>query len=476
MGTYMTPVIQEVSLLTLGVVGLILGIITREKKNQWILIILQSGLLGMIALLYCFMFSPMEVLFQEHYIHDGLAVTLKLFCTLIMFFIFLYAYDYLKDRHIPFLEFYSLSLFSLLGMYVLISGYSLLTIYLGLELMSLPLYALVGIYRQYPTSQEAALKYFILGGVASGIMLYGISLIYGFTGKVDLMSLLQATVSPSHDIWFIVAMAFILVGIGFKLAIVPFHMWAPDVYAGAPAPVTLLVSTAPKLAGFAMLVRILVDGMPQLFSYWHDVLIIMAVLSITLGNILAIVQKDLKRLLAYSAIAHVGYMLLGMLVGTQSGYVSALFYMIIYALMSLGAFGIIVALSEEGKEIETINDLKGLNARNPLLAFMMLLVLFSMAGIPPLAGFLAKFLVLKALIEIGYVKLAVYALLMAVVGAYYYIYVIKVMYFDESDEVRPVAIKRYLTWETTVNGLALLGLGLFPVGLLQLCQSVFILY
>jgi NADH-quinone oxidoreductase subunit N len=370
-------------------------------------------------------------------------------------------------------EFFELGLFALLGIMVLVSANSLVTIYLGVELLALSLYAMVAFHRESGTAAEAAIKYFVLGSIASGALLYGISMIYGVTGTLELGEVSQAvaTLGPNH-IGLLFGLAFVIVGVAFKFGAVPFHMWVPDVYHGAPTPVTLFLSSAPKLASFALAFRLLAEGLGGLHAGWQDMLVVVAVLSMALGNVVAIAQTNLKRMLAYSTISHVGFILLGILAGTSEGYQSALYYTITYVIMSVGGFGMIILLSRAGFEADALDDFKGLNARSPWFAAVMLMLMFSMAGVPPFVGFWAKLVVIQSVLHIGALGLAVAAVAFSVIGAYYYLRVVKLMYFDEPDERRALEGGSALRFMLSVNGLAVLVLGLYPGLMLALCANV----
>ena len=370
-------------------------------------------------------------------------------------------------------EFFVLSLFAVLGMMVMISAHSLLTIYLGLELLSLSLYALVALNRDSVESSEAAMKYFVLGAIASGILLYGMSMLYGATGSLDIGEVgAYIRSSSGNDIVLSFGLSFIIVGLVFKLGGVPFHMWVPDVYHGAPTVVTLFIGSAPKIAAFAMIIRLLVNGLEGLHVQWIDMLVIIAVLSIAVGNVIAIAQRNIKRMLAYSTISHVGFLLLGILAGTSEGYSAAMFYILVYALMSLGAFGMVVLLSRAGFEADNIDDFKGLNEKSPWFAFIMLILMFSMAGVPPTAGFYAKLSVLKAVVDINMVWLAATAVVFSVIGAFYYLRIIKFMYFDKADDATPLKTNFDMSVVLSTNGLAVLALGIYPTSLMTLCATV----
>lgn len=404
------------------------------------------------------------------FIEDPLAAVSKLVLYIAVAVTLTYARDYLKERNLYRGEFFVLALFSLLGMMVMISAYHFLMLYLGLELMSLSLYAMVALQRDSALASEAAIKYFVLGAIASGMLLYGMSMIYGVTGTLylgQMRSLLQASALPSLPLVF--GLVFLVAGMAFKLGVVPFHMWVPDVYEGAPTAVTLFLGSAPKLAALVFVLRVLVWGLEPLFIDWQQMLIILAILSMAIGNITAIAQTNLKRMLAYSTIAHMGFMLLGVLAADRVGYGAALFYAIAYLIMSLAAFGMILLLSRAGFESDRLEDFKGLNARNPWLAFLMLVTMFSMAGIPPTVGFYAKLAVLEAVVDQGYVWIAVTAVMFSLIGAYYYLRVVKLMYFDNPEQGAEISAGADMRLVLSVNGLALLLLGILPAPLMNLC-------
>jgi len=366
-----------------------------------------------------------------------------------------------------------LGLFALLGIMVLISANSLLTLYLGVELLALSLYAMVAFNRESGVSAEAAIKYFVLGSIASGALLYGMSMIYGVTGSLQLGQVQDAVTSFGPDrIGLLFGLAFVVVGIAFKFGAVPFHMWVPDVYHGAPTAVTLFLSAAPKLASFALAFRLLAEGLPGLRDGWQDMLIFVAVLSMVIGNVVAIAQTNLKRMLAYSTISHVGFILMGILTGTSEGYQAALYYTITYVIMAIGGFGMIILLSRGGFEADRLEDFKGLNARSPWFAAVMLMLMFSMAGVPPFVGFWAKLAAIQAALHVDLLWLAIVAVLFSVIGAYYYLRVVKLMYFDEPAERRALQGSGALKFVLSANGLAVLLLGMYPGLLLALCAHV----
>jgi NADH-quinone oxidoreductase subunit N len=420
-------------------------------------------------------------IFNGLFVADRLGHLLKLVCYAAVSAALVYSRSYLADRGMLRGEFISLLLFSLLGMMVLISAASFLTVFLGLELMSLCLYAMVALNRDSALSTEAAMKYFVLGALSSGLLLYGMSMIYGATGTLGITEVArevarQAGSSADHS-FLVFGVVFVVAGVAFKLGVVPFHMWIPDVYHGAPTPVTLIIGSGPKIAAFAMAVRLLVNALPVLAPDWQQMLAVLAILSIALGNITAIAQSNLKRMLAYSAIAHMGFMLLGLLSGfvqdnwlnRADAYGAALFYMIIYAVMSVGAFGMLIFLSHAGFECENLEDLRGLNRRHPWYAFLMLLVMFSLAGIPPTAGFYAKLAVFQAAVAAGHVWLAVAAVLLSLVGAFYYLRVVKLMYFDDPVGESTIRTQPMGQLVLSVNGLLLLIVGILPQLVMPWC-------
>jgi NADH-quinone oxidoreductase subunit N len=381
-----------------------------------------------------------------------------------------YSRLYLTVRGLFSGEFMVLTLFATLGMMVMISANHFLALYLGLELLSLSLYAMVALQRDSAIATEAAMKYFILGALASGLLLYGMSMLYGATGSLDLGGVSNAIQSGhANKTLLVFGLVFMVSGLAFKLGAVPFHMWVPDVYHGAPTAMTMLIGSAPKLATFAFVSRILVEGMQPLVQHWSGMLVILAIGSMALGNITAIAQTNLKRMFAYSTIAHMGFLLLGFIGGDIEGYGAAMFYAVTYVLMSLGAFGMIMLLSRIGFEADTLDDFKGLNQRSPWLAFMMLILMFSMAGIPPTVGFYAKFSVLNAVVQTGHTWLAIVAVLLSLIGAFYYLRIVKLMYFDAPESHAPIVFGQDTTLLISVNGLGVLLLGLLPGTLMSVC-------
>ena len=467
------PALPEIFVLTMACIILVVDLFLSDNSRVITYLLSQATLLGAAVLTVSLISTHPEMTFSDMFINDSMSNILKMFVYLITASVFVYSREFLVVRQLFKGEFYVLALFGVLGMMVMISAHSLLTIYLGLELLSLSQYALVALNRDSIESSEAAMKYFVLGAIASGILLYGMSMLYGATGSLDIGEIgAYIRSSSSDDVVLLFGLSFVIVGLVFKLGGVPFHMWISDVYHGAPTAVTLYIGTAPKIAAFAMMIRLLVDGLEGLHVQWIDMLIIIAVLSIVVGNVIAIAQRNIKRMLAYSTISHVGFMLLGILAGTSAGYSASMFYILVYALMSLGAFGMVIFLSRKGFEGDNIDDFKGLNEKSPWFAFMMLILMFSMAGVPPTAGFYAKLSVLKAVVDINLVWLAVTAVIFSVIGAFYYLRIIKFMYFDKAEDSTPLQTNLDMRVVMSANGLAVLALGIYPTSLLTLCATV----
>jgi NADH-quinone oxidoreductase subunit N len=476
------PVLPEVILL-LGTCALMIGDLYVRSEHRRATFQAAQGLL--LACLLATLFVDLGTgqhlyLFNGLFVVDHLANLLKVASYLAVSAALVYSRQYLAERGLLRGEFVTLLLFSLLGMMIMISAASFLTVYLGLELMSLCLYAMVALNRDAAASTEAAMKYFVLGALSSGLLLYGMSMIYGATGTLNLAAVAKLAGEAQDRDLLVFGLVFVVSGLAFKIGVVPFHMWIPDVYHGAATPVTLVVSSGPKLAAFAMAVRLLVNGLHPLAADWQQMLALLAILSIALGNITAIAQTNLKRMLAYSAIAHMGFMLLGLLSGQIQGnwrsgadaFSASLFYMIVYAIMTVGAFGMLLALSRAGVECENLEDVRGLNRRNPWYAFLMMVIMFSLAGIPPTAGFYAKLAVFQAAVTAGHLGLAIAAVLLSLVGAFYYLRVVKLMYFDEPlESMQAVAVRPVMGGVLSVNGLALLWFGILPGWLMAFCVS-----
>lgn len=468
--------LSEIWVLSLACVILLIDVMLSPRQRVITYVLVQGTIVGafVLSLLQFREYPTAMVTFSGHYIVDELAVISKLMIYLFSFFAFVYARDYLKNKGIAQSEYYLLGLFAVLGMSIMASAYSFLTIYLGLELLSLALYAMVAMDKASRLATEAAMKYFVLGSLASGMLLYGISILYGVVGEIQI-SVVAQVLSRHQDIVSLLALSFVLAGLVFKFGAVPFHMWVPDVYQGAPAPMTLFIASAPKVAAFAVTMRALVQAMPSLQDNWGQALIAVAVLSMFMGNVLAIAQTSLKRMLAYSSIAHIGYTLLGIIAGPNSaeGYSAAMFYISTYVLVAAGGFALIAIMAQDGVEFDKLEDYRGLNARSPWLAFIMLLLLFSMAGVPPTVGFFAKLGLLEALVQAKLVWLAVLALMFALIGAYYYLRVVMLMYFEEpTDAMANIAIKapKDALIVISINGAAALLLGLLPSFFIDLCR------
>jgi NADH-quinone oxidoreductase subunit N len=418
---------------------------------------------------------PVEpiVTLYGHFVADAMGGVLKLFVYGAAAVTLLYSRDYLDERGLLRGEYLVLALFAVLGIQVIVSAGSLLSLFLGIEIMSLSLYGMIAFNRDDGVAAEAAMKYFVLGAIASGSLLYGISILFGVTGTFLLDGLAAAVAEPGEGaIGLLLGLAFVVVGVAFKFGAVPFHMWIPDVYHGAPTPVTLFVGAAPKIGSFAFAMRVLAEGLGGAVDAWQDMLIVLAALSMIVGNVVAIAQSNLKRMLAYSAIAHVGFILLGVLAGTTEGYRAAMFYTLTYVVMTTVAFGIVLWLSRKGFEADALDDYKGLNRRHPWFAFMMLLAMFGLAGVPPTVGFWAKVQVISAVLYADLAWLAALAVVLSVVGAYYYLRIVKLMYFDEPTTEAPVQARAGFRVVLSVNGLAILALGLYPGLLLRLCEQV----
>ncbi|MGD9592310.1 MAG: NADH-quinone oxidoreductase subunit NuoN [Candidatus Berkiella sp.] len=468
-------ILPEIVLATLACLCLVVDLFVPQKARVITYLFSQTSLVITAA---CCLYFPHHLgvtAFSGQFIADGLSQVLKVFILLMMFFVLVYSRNYVQMRKMPYGEFHALALFSTLGMMILVSSQSLLLLYLGLELLTLPLYALVALQKDSANAVEAGIKYFVVGALASGMLLYGISLLYGLTGSIllnEISTSVQALDGVNGKIA-VVALVFLIAGIAFKLGAVPFHMWIPDIYQGAPTNITLLIGTAPKIAAFGMAFRLLHDTLPSLAGFWSQFFVVVALLSIAIGNITAIAQTNIKRLFAYSTIAHVGFLFLALLVAPRVGYAPAMYYIIVYAIVAACAFGVILYLSQQDFESDKLSDFKGLAQRSPFLAFIMLLVAFSLAGVPPTVGFYAKFMVLSALVDAGFTWLAAFVVLFSVIGAYYYLKIVKVMYFDAPEESpRPVHGALDMRIALSVNGIAILGFGLLPAPLYLVCKQV----
>jgi len=477
--------LPEIVLLTAALGVLAIDLFVSDERRNLTYVLTLAALVATAAVTWAFLSRGIVTYaFGGMYVTDPMANVLKLFSILTVAVALVYAQSYARDRGLWKGELFTLSLFALLGVLLMISANNLLVIYLGLELQALSLYTLVALRRDDARSSEAAMKYFVLGALASGFLLYGMSMLYGATGTLDINELKDRIIEgqTAGRLTLVFGTVFVVAGLAFKLGAVPFHMWVPDVYQGAPTPVTLLIGSAPKLATFAIAFRILVEGLLPIAADWQQMLIVLAVASLLLGNLAAIAQSNLKRMLAYSTIAQMGFMLLAMVSGVVGGtvettvaaYSAAMFYVITYALTTLGTFGIMLLLARSGFEAEEISDLKGLARRSPWYAFVMLILMFSLAGIPPTVGFYAKLVVLQALLgdslQGPMLWLAIFAVMVSLVGAYYYLRVVKVMYFDAPAEpVAPIAATVDMRVVLSINGVLILVLGLVPQYLLKLC-------
>ncbi len=464
----LTLSLPEVFLLGATLVVLFVDLFISQAHRQLTYLLSLLTLVGTVVLLVAVP-EGRHVGFAGMYVTDGFARLIKLMTAGTVAAAFLYSRDYLIKRGLFKGEYFVLALFATLGIFVMASAGNLLTMYLGIELLALSQYALVAFDRDSPIAAESAMKYFVLGAIASGVLLYGISIIYGVTGTFDLSMLAQRLDAHAlTQVGLLFGLAFVMAGVAFKFGAVPFHMWIPDVYHGAPTPVTLFLGAAPKLAYFALSFRVLAEGLGSMAGAWQGMLMVLAVLSIAVGNVVAVSQTNLKRMLAYSTISNVGFILLGFLTATPFGYRAALLYTITYVLMALGSFAMIILLSRKGFEADRIDDFKGLAQRSPWFAWMMLFFMVGTAGVPPFAGFFAKLYVIQALVEVGFTWLAVVAVLFSVVGAFYYLRVVKAMFFDAPADDAPIGGAFSFKVLLSLNGLAVLALGLFNTPLVEL--------
>ncbi len=470
----LAPAAPEIFLALAICAVLLADVFLRDDQRHVTYVLAMLALIGTAGATWYFGVTSPVITFNGSFIADPAGGVLKMFAYIIVGIVFLYSREHLERSGLLKGEFFLLGLFGLLGIMIMISANSLLTLYLGLEVLALSQYTLVAFNRDSAVSAEAAMKYFVLGAIASGTLLYGISLLYGLSGTLQLDKLAQHFAEPGTlNVPALLALAFVIVGVAFKFGAVPFHMWVPDVYQGAPTPVTLYIGSAPEIATFALTWRILVEGLGALHGPgWQDMLIVLSALSLGLGNIVAIAQTNIKRMLAYSTISHVGFILMGFVSGDQAGVSAAMYYTLAYVLMAAAAFGMVILLSRRGFDAERIEDFKGLNARSPWFALMMLMVMFSLAGVPPFMGFYAKLVVLGAAMNAGFVWLAALGVLFSVVGAYYYLRVVWYMYFAEPEDSTPLVAAADMRIVVSANALGLLALGLFPGALLDLCSRV----
>lgn len=472
--TDLMTVLPEMVVLVMAMF-ILLADLFLEKNNRFIIYGLAQFTLFIAAVITFQTHTPaVGYAFNDMLVDDTLSDVLKLLTYLGTSMMFVYTRHYLQQRNMFRGEYYAMVLLSMVGMMVMISSHHMLSMYIGLELLSLCLYGLVAFDRDNAQSSEAAMKYFVLGALASGMLLYGMSMVYGFTGSLDFANIATAVASQPHHKVLILGLVFIIAGLAFKLGAVPFHMWVPDVYQGANTTITMLISTVPKFAAFAMVIRFIVQSLYSMSVDWQQMFLLMALASIVVGNYSALVQTNLKRMLAYSTISHIGFLLFGLMSASLNGFASSMFYITAYVMMGLAGFGMILLLSRADFEAGEIDDLKGLNQRSPWLAFMMLITMFSMAGVPPTLGFYAKFSVLQSAWHAGYTWPVVFAVLMAVIGAFYYLNIVRKMYFDAPVDLKPIDAPMDMRMVLSINALALLAFGLFPQILLNICGGAMI--
>ena len=473
------PAAPELFLAVMALAILMIDLLVKDSRRTVTFVLTQLTLVGCAAIQFATSTGEITYTFSNMFVDDLMSDLLKLFLYMTVVIVMFYSRGYVIDREsMNKGEYYVLALFATLGMMVMISANHFLTIYIGLELLSLSLYAMVAMNRDSVASTEAAMKYFVLGALASGLLLYGMSMIYGATGTLEITGIAERLYGGGVNKSVLVfGLVFLVGGLAFKLGVVPFHMWIPDVYQGAPTSVTLFIGSAPKLAAFAIVMRLLVNGLITMAADWQAMLIILSVLSMAIGTVTAVTQTDVKRMLAYSAISHMGFMLLGIVTGVVGGdaryalnaYSSSMFYVIAYVLMSAGTFGMILLMARAGFEAEEIDDFKGLNKRSPWFAGIMLMLMFSMAGVPFFIGFFAKFSVLQAVVAAGYMWLAIVAVLFSLIGAFYYLRVVKIMYFDAPVDDTPLTAPLDMRILISANGLAVALLGIFPQVIMSLC-------
>jgi NADH-quinone oxidoreductase subunit N len=469
--------LPEIFLLSSIVVILLIDVFLKKSFKNITYYLSQIAIFITALLSYSLIGNGEQIIFSGSFIHDDLAAIFKVAMMVASIVVLVYSRTYLYIHNLFKGEYFVLVLLAILGMMVMVSGYSLLTLYLGLEILSLSLYTLIAIARSRANAVEAGLKYFVLGAIASGLLLYGMSMIYGINGSLNISEIAQfasgASLQSSQQLILNFGLVFIVIGVAFKLGAVPFHNWVPDVYQGSPTSVTMFLSSVPKIAAVAMLIRLLIDGLGSLQDYWSDLFIALAILSIGVGSLVALMQSNIKRMLAYSTISHIGFILLGFATGTMTGYGSAVFYVFTYVLMSIAAFGVVILLNNKGFESELISDFKGLGKRSPWFALMMLIIMLSMAGIPPFIGFYSKFFILQQVVNSGFIELAIIAVIFAVISAYYYLQIIKSMYFDESDNTSPISSSMDTQLVLSINSVLILAVGLFPNYWMNIALSVF---
>jgi NADH-quinone oxidoreductase subunit N len=466
----MAPAAAEILLLLLASALLIVDLFVKKESRHVTYWLAIAALVGCALVALATLGQARQITFNGMFVADFMSQLVKALTLLSVAATLVLGRGHLEARGLLTGEYLCLALFGALGMMVMISANHFLTLYLGLELMALAQYAMVALQRDSARATEAAMKYFVLGALASGLLLYGLSMIYGATGSLELTRVAYAIEhGTARATLAAFGLVFVVAGIAFKLGAAPFHMWIPDVYHGAATPTTLVIGAAPKLAAFVFVMRLLANGLQGMTTDWQQMLVFLAVASIAVGNIVAIAQTNLKRMLAYSTIAHMGFLILGILSGTDNGYSSALFYVITYTIMTLGSFGMILLLSRAGFEAESIDDFRGLNQKSKWYAFVMLVLMFSLSGIPPTAGFFAKLSVLQAVLEAGYTWLVVFAVLLSVVGAFYYLRIVKVMYMDPPAGEITIEPSAGTRWVLSGMGIATLAIGVAPAPLMDLC-------
>lgn len=452
---------------------MIVDLFQRDQERKLTYLLTQITLVVLFIIGIQNLGAEREIAYSGHWVLDQFGTVLKLAIYVTAFISLMYARPYIKERNLMRGEYYLLTLFSILGMMIMVSANSLLVVYLGLELLSLSLYALVALQRDSRTASEAAVKYFVMGGIASGFLLYGISLIYGVTGSILIDDIALYLANNNANLMIQFGLVFIVVGIGFKFGAAPFHMWLPDIYHGSPSSITAYIASVPKIAAFGLAFRVLENSLGQASEHWAPMIMMLAILSVVLGNIIALVQSNLKRMLSYSAIAHIGYFLLGLSIGNDEAYAASMFYIIVYALMTLAGFGIIIFMSTKNKDYQEIADLRGMGRYHPWYALMFALVMVSMAGIPPFIGFWPKLEIFRLLVANDHIMMAVVAIAFSVVGLVYYLKVIKEMFFVEVNEAPVISESRSLKIALSVNCLLLIIFGLMPDTIYQYCLSAF---
>lgn len=465
----------EIFLLSSILFILLLDLFLSENSKKVTYYLSQFALLGTIITASFLVGNEKTVILSGHFIFDDFSNTLKIITLVLSMLYLLYSYYYLKVHQFYTSEYFVLSLLAILGTMLMMSGYSLLSIYLGLETLTLVLYSLIAMAKHRVMAIEAAIKYFVLSAIASGILLYGMSMLYGISGSLNISDIAQMSgqALASREVLVLnFGLIFIIIGLSFKLGAVPFHMWVPDVYHGAPTSITMFIGTIPKIAYFVIMVRLLVEALGGLIEFWQDLLFILAISSIALGSLVALVQSNLKRLFAYSTISHIGFLLLGLAVGMIEGYAAALFYILSYTLVGIAGFGVMIFLNKKGYEAENISDYQGLGKRHPLLAFMMLIVVLSMAGIPPLIGFYSKLYILQQVLIAGYLEIAIFAVIFTIIAAFYYLKIIKTMYFETTEKEFDILGGGYIQLLLVVNTLMIVAFSLFPNYWLELAKSL----